>query len=212
MKKTTQIATMAIIVAAAMVAAIIAYPLILSASATSASMAPSATPSAQARTSHWSPQTNPNFDFGSNPMNSWAGPMRTGPGYSQSRANFTVGQTITITSTQGMFRAIGSKVNGTASGTLTFSVSGKLARGYVLSITGGSIEVAGTMYTISSGSAQMGPFAASIAGQGVTTAGTFLLSAQAHGSFAGPSTAFVSLDLSAGSTEYAVALTGAIQG
>jgi len=123
----------------------------------------------------------------------------------------TAGQTITITSTQGTFRTVGVTPtrNGTASGTLTFTVTGKLSQGYILSLTSGTLTVDGTTYTVSSGSAQMGRAADVIIGQGTTTpTGQFLVQAQARGSFAG-TTGSVALDLN-GSTEYAVFLTGTI--
>ncbi len=148
--------------------------------------------------------------------NGYFGPLpnreRGGRFQFQSPVSLSVGQTITITSTQGKFwvYATPSK-NGTASGTLTFTVTGKLARGYTLSVTGGSIVVDGTTYTVSSGSAQMGLFANAMVGQGATTpTGQFLFRAQAHGSFAGTSGS-VSLDFTNGTTEYAVALAGTIK-
>src|SRR2546428_11945648 len=74
----------------------------------------------------------------------------------QNPVNLTVGQTITVTSTQGNYWVIGTtSTNGSASGTLTFTVTSKLSAGYTLSLTSGSIVVAGTTYNISSGSAQM---------------------------------------------------------
>jgi peptidoglycan DL-endopeptidase CwlO len=140
------------------------------------------------------------------------GPMG-GPFGAQSQANLTVGQTITITSTAGQYVTVSNNdQNGTASGTLTFSVTGKLSEGYTLSITSGSIVVNGTTYTVSSGSAQMDRSASQLNGQGATSSsGSFLVSATAHGNFAG-STATVSLDLTNGSTEYLVFLTGTVQG
>jgi hypothetical protein len=86
----------------------------------------------------------------------------------------TVGQVINITSTQGHFKVVGDKsVNGTASGTMTFTVTGKFANGYTLSITSGSLSVNGTTYAVSSGSAQTGHYAHRMVGQGTTaTVGT----------------------------------------
>ena len=126
--------------------------------------------------------------------------------------NLTVGQTITLTSSQGAYHIVGSPSdNGTASGTMTFTVTSKLSAGYTLSITSGNLVVGGTTYTISSGTAQTGPFADAITGQGTTTpTGTFLLKAFAGGSFAGTSGQLL-LDLKAGSTEYAVALAGSVE-
>jgi hypothetical protein len=130
----------------------------------------------------------------------------------QSPVNLTVGQTITVTSTQGNYWVIGTtSTNGSASGTLTFTVTSKLSAGYTLSLTSGSIVVAGTTYTVSSGSAQMRLSANAMSGQGSTTpAGQFLLQAQARGTFVGTSGS-VLLDFTNGTTEYAVALTGTIK-
>jgi hypothetical protein len=129
-----------------------------------------------------------------------------------SAANLTVGQTITVTSSRGSYYVVGTPSNnGTASGTVTFTVTAKLSEGYTLSITSGSIVVGGTTYTISSGTAQTGPSADAITGQGTTTpTGQFLLQGNARGSFAG-TTGQLFLDFKAGSTEYAVTLEGTVQ-
>jgi uncharacterized protein YjeT (DUF2065 family) len=139
------------------------------------------------------------------------GPKMGGEGWAPSQVNISVGQKFTITSTTGKYFVSGTpSKNGTASGTLTFTVTGKLATGYTLSISSGSLTVAGTTYTVSSGTAQMGRGAASMVGQGATNpTGTFLLQASAHGSFVG-STGTVSLDLQSGSSEYLVFLAGSI--
>ncbi len=130
----------------------------------------------------------------------------------QNTVNLTAGQTITVTSSQGTFQVMGtSSSNGTASGTITFTLTSKLAEGYTLSITSGSLVVGGTTYTISSGTAQTGRSADVISGQGTTTpTGQFLLRGTATGSFAG-TTGSLLLDFKTGSTEYAVALTGTVQ-
>jgi hypothetical protein len=91
-------------------------------------------------------------------------------------------------------------------------VTGNLTEGYTLSLTSGSVTVAATTYTITSGTAQMNRGASSMTGQGTTSpTGEFILQATAHGSFVG-STAQVSLDLQSGSSEYIVSLTGTIAG
>lgn len=134
----------------------------------------------------------------------------------------TVGQVITITSTQGHFNVVGDKSeNGTASGTMTFTVTGKFAGGYSLSITAGSLAVNGTTYAVASGSAETGPYAHHMVGQGTTFApgttsaatpsGAFLMRATARGTFGGEY-ATMSLDLQSGTTEYAIFLVGTIQG
>ena len=130
----------------------------------------------------------------------------------QSQLNISVGQTFTITSTQGKYFVPGaSSSNGTASGTVTFTVTDKLSAGYTLSIASGSVTVAGTTYAITSGTAQMNRMASGITGQGaINPAGQFILRATARGSFVG-STGLVSLDLQAGTSEYLVVLVGNIQ-
>ena len=129
-------------------------------------------------------------------------------------ATFSIGQKITVTSTKGIYFVVGThgKTNGTASGSLTFTVIGKLSAGYTLGVSG-SLTVNGTAYIISSGSAVMGAAGAGIKGEGATSgSGSFIFRASAHGDFSGTTKATVSADLSNGATEYAVFLTGTIQG
>jgi hypothetical protein len=142
------------------------------------------------------------------------GPLRGGRGGQGQAATFSIGQTITLTSTTGNYYVVGTqgKTNGTASGTLTFTVAGKLSAGYILNM-GGSLTVNGTTYDVTSGSAVMGPGGAGIQGQGATSsAGSYILRATARGDFSGTTTARVSLDFSNGTTEYAVLLTSTITG
>ncbi len=135
-----------------------------------------------------------------------------GPGFGQSfgRVSVPVGQTITFTSTSGQYFVVGHRSeNGTASGSVVFTVTGNLTQGYTLSISG-KVVVGSTTYTISSGSAQMNPSASSISGQGTTSSsGAFILQGTTRGSFVG-TTATVSLDLQSGSTEYLVVLSGTV--
>jgi hypothetical protein len=133
----------------------------------------------------------------------------------------TVGQVFNITSTSGHFKVVGDKSeNGTASGMVTFTVTGKFASGYTLSITSGNFNVNGTTYAISSGLAQTGHYAHHLVGQGTTVmvgttstaaSGAFLMKATARGTFGGEY-ATMSLDLQSGTTEYAIFLVGTIQG
>lgn len=129
----------------------------------------------------------------------------------------SVGQTINITSTSGHFHVVGDKSQtGLAAGSVTLTVTGKFAGGYSLSITTGSLNVNGTTYAISGGSAEMGPYAHHMVGQGTTTSaaansGAFLMRATARGSFAGEY-ATMSLDLQSGTTEYVISLVGNVQG
>ena len=53
-------------------------------------------------------------------------------GQRQSQVNLSVGQTITVTSTSGEYRTVSSSsTNGTASGTLAFTVTEKLSEGAI---------------------------------------------------------------------------------
>lgn len=128
--------------------------------------------------------------------------------------NFSTGQVITLTSTKGSYFVVGTqgKTNGTASGTITLTVDGRLTAGYTLTFAG-SVTVAGSTYTVSSGSGIMGPGGASVQGEGATSpSGSFILNGSARGDFTGTTTATVSLDFSNGTTEYAVSLTCTISG
>jgi hypothetical protein len=150
---------------------------------------------------------------GGGPPGGGGGPLGGRGGQGQA-ATFSNGQTITLTSTKGSYFVVGTqaKTNGTASGTLTFTVDGKVTGGYVLNI-GGSLTVNGTTYNVTSGSAVMGPGGASIQGEGATSSsGSYIIRATARGDFSGTTTSTVSLDFSNGTTEYAVLLTSTIQG
>lgn len=129
-------------------------------------------------------------------------------------ANLSVGQTITITSTMGTFKVVGDpSQHGDASGTMTFTVTNALKAGYILTLTSGDIVINGTTYTITSGSAQTGPYAQALVGQGQTSpSGVFLIRGDAQGNFGGVLTANLKLDFSTGSTEYIVVLAGNIAG
>ena len=119
-----------------------------------------------------------------------------------------VGQTITFTSTNGKYVEIGNhSVTGTASGTATFTVTGAFRGGYALSITSGSLKLGTNTYTISSGSAEMGPHQAHLVGQGQTSgSGTFLVAAGAHANFAGKTYNTLRFDITVGGNEYGVVL------
>ena len=124
-------------------------------------------------------------------------------------ANLSVGQTITITSTNGRYFITSSPdQNGTASANFTFTVTGKFESGYALSLTSGTITFNGTAYTISSGTARTGPNAINIVGQGTTTSGAqFMLQSHAEGSFVG-TTSMTTLDFKTGTIEYQIQLSG----
>ncbi len=199
----------------AIAVALLASPWVIAATSTTSTSGASTSSSS---TSSGSPTGNANYTMcqqSPGPMRGFGREGMAGPPgqvFMQSGASLTVGQTITVTSTQGEYHLIGDpSVNGTASGTITFTVTSKLDQGYTLSMSSGTIVVDGTSYTIASGSAQTGRSADVITGQGSTTpTGEFLLQGFARGSFSG-TTGQLLLDFQAGSTEYAVALSGSIQ-
>lgn len=122
----------------------------------------------------------------------------------------TVGQTISFTSTNGVFHVVGSPgKTGTASGTLTLTVTGAFKGGYALSIASGSLTINGTAYSIASGSAEMGSFQAHLVGQGSlasATPGAFLFAAGAHASFQGQTYNTLRFDVQTNGIEYGVLL------
>lgn len=220
-KKTATVATVAL----SLMAVLLAYTAFIapvSAQVAAASTTTSTSTSATTSTTNQPPGQGPPGGFqgpqgGFQGHRGQSGPFQGAPGQRGAggleQANLTVGQTITVTSSSGNYFVVGDRSeNGTASGTVTFTVTGKLAAGYTLSITSGSLVVSGTTYTISSGSAQMGRGAQVLTGQGATTpTGEFLVRASAHGTFGG-TTATLSFDLSTGSTEYIVSLAGSVTG
>jgi hypothetical protein len=217
--KSSNIAAVAI--GAAVMAALLAYPALATTASTNTSptTASGAVAAAAAAASGSSPAVTPSpnaMNRGPGVFLAHGGPFGggRGGGRSQTTTTFTNGQTITLTSTSGNYYVVGTqgKTNGTASGTLTFTVAGKLSAGYILNV-GGNLVVAGTTYSVTSGSAVMGSGGAGIQGQGATSSsGSFIVRAQARGDFSGTTTAKVALDFINGTTEYAVLLTSTIAG
>jgi hypothetical protein len=119
------------------------------------------------------------------------------------KIDLSTGQTITLTSVAGGWHEVGNpSVNGTATGTLTLEVTGAFSRGYALSITGGSFSINNTTYTVSSGSAEMGPYGFHMVGQGQAGTASFLFGFRDIGKFGSTNYAIVGVDLKAGSSEY----------
>ena len=124
----------------------------------------------------------------------------------------TVGQTVTFTSTSGTWRAIDpvSKPHvrsGPASGVVTLTVTGAFEKGYALSITSGTLSINGTSFSITAGSAEMGPYLAHMVGQGsLSTAGSFIMGGSAHSNFFGTTYNTLRFDVQANGVEYGVLL------
>jgi hypothetical protein len=123
------------------------------------------------------------------------------------RIQLSTGQTITLTSVAGGYWEIGNRaVNGTASGTMTLQVTGAFKGGYALSVTGGSLSINGTTYTISSGSAELGPYGIHMVGQGQSGTAQFLFGDRDLGKFGSANYAILRVDLKDGSSEFAARL------
>lgn len=203
--------------AVALTALLLVYPALVSPAAATTSTTNTTT--ASTTTSNWSGPSGtsgPGWRGGQGPPGNggpgFGGPQQPGGlgQFQEQKVNVTDGETFTVTSSSGEYSVVGNtSENGTASGSITFTVTGSLTAGDTLSISG-SVVIGGTTYTISSGSAEMNPSATSISGQGTASpTGDFLLQASAHGSFVG-SNGQVSLDLSNGTTEYLVFLSGSV--
>jgi hypothetical protein len=123
------------------------------------------------------------------------------------RLQLSVGQTITLTSVAGGYWEVGdSDVNGTASGSVALSVSGAFKGGYALSVTGGSLSINGVTYTISSGSAELGPFGVRMVGQGQAGTAQFLFANRDIGKFGTNNYSILRVDLKDGTSEFAARL------
>ncbi|MGD0638074.1 MAG: hypothetical protein ABSA72_08555 [Nitrososphaerales archaeon] len=126
------------------------------------------------------------------------------------------GQTITFSSTSGVWKVISDPSahvkTGTASGTATLTVKASYKGGYALSLTSGSISINGTTYAFGTGSAVMGPHQAHLVGQGSlvgaasATPGSFIFAAGAHASFEGQTYNTLRFDVQVNGQEYGVVL------
>jgi hypothetical protein len=155
---------------------------------------------------------NPNSasNLGTNTVNANANTVNNQCSSDRIKADLSVGQTINISSIEGSFNVVGDRSqNGTASGTLTFTVTSALKTGYTLALTSGSLDLNGTTYTITSGSAETGIYAQNLVGQGETSpAGTFLIRANSTGNFGGVVLSQVRMDFNTSAAEYAVYMIG----
>lgn len=123
------------------------------------------------------------------------------------RIQLSTGQTITLTSVAGGYWEVGDRAtNGNASGSVTLQVTGNFTGGYSLSLTGGSLNINGTTYTISGGSAEVGPYGVHMVGQGQAGTAQFLFGARDIGRFGSSAFGILHVDLKDGSTEFAARL------
>jgi hypothetical protein len=125
----------------------------------------------------------------------------------QDGLKLTVGQTLTLANLTGFYEsATNSSIKGTASGSLTLKVTDAFSEGYVLSITSGTISVAGSTYTVTGGSVTLASNQW-VGGTGTTSgSGQFLIHVGIHDSSTTKLSAQVVLDMKVGGSEYLVSL------
>ena len=129
-----------------------------------------------------------------------------GPSWFPTPPALTVGETITFTSTSGVYTNFTiAKPIGNASGTVTFTVTGSLREGYTLTLTSGSLSLGTTTVAITGGSAIMGTGQASLQGSGTVGGGAIIFHAVAHPNLVSSFNTFV-IDLQTGGQEYLVLL------
>jgi hypothetical protein len=133
--------------------------------------------------------------------------LQQSPRLGSQALEFSTGQTITLTSVAGGFWVIGDRAsNGTASGTMTLQVSADLKGGYIFTVTGGSLTINGTTYTISTGSAEAGTHGYYIVGNGHAGTAQFLFMDRDLGKFGTTNFGVLRVDLQDGSSEFAARL------
>lgn len=144
----------------------------------------------------------------STPSTSTIQQMLQHPQYTEpKKIQLSVGQTITLTSVAGGYWVVGDRaVNGTASGSMTLQVTGAFKGGYALSVTGGSFSINGTTYTVSGGSAELGPYGIHMVGQGQSGTAQFLFTNRSLGKFGSTTYAILRVDLQNGSSEFGARL------
>ncbi len=123
------------------------------------------------------------------------------------KIQLTDGQTITLSSVAGGWWVVGDRAtNGTASGTMTLQITGVLKGGYIISVTGGSLNINGSTYSISSGSAELGPHRVYMVGNGQAGTAQFLFQDRSLGKFGSTGYGILRVDLKDGTSEYAARL------
>jgi len=120
------------------------------------------------------------------------------------RPDLHVGSTLTYTTLSGIYWTPGHpNENGTGAVSLQFTVTGVFDKGYSLSLTSGTIALGATTYSLSSGSAELGPYGEFMVGQ-LAGSGGFqaIFRVNNLGNFGSASYATIRMDLNNGSGEY----------
>ena len=120
------------------------------------------------------------------------------------RPNLHVGSTLTYATVSGIYWTPGHpNQNGSASVALQFTVTGVFDRGYSLSLTSGTITIGANTYSLSSGSAELGPYGEYMVGQATGSNGfQSIFRINNLGNFGTASYATIHMDLNNGSSEY----------
>ena len=123
-------------------------------------------------------------------------------------ARLAIGQAFTLTSISGGYREIGDPaINGTASGSLTFQVKEVFKGGYSLSVTGGQLSFDGTIYTVTAGTAELGPHGVHMVGQAEAgSSAQMIFDGRNLGRFGETNYGTLRVDLASGSREFGIKL------
>lgn len=133
---------------------------------------------------------------------------QTSPTNRSQRANLAVGETITMTSISGGYKELSNpSVNSTANGSLSLEVTGVFRGGYALVVTGGTLSFGGATYTISAGSAELGPYGVHMVGEAQAgSSASLLFAARNLGAFGISKYEVLRVDLISGANEFGVKL------
>ncbi len=144
-------------------------------------------------------------------------PLSVGSQGSSASGGLGVGSNIVLTSVVGGYRVLGEHVNGSATATLNFSVTGALHGGYTLSVVGGTISVGGQTLIVTGGTAQLGVHMRVFSGQvtavaaGSQAQSTVLFMGRFAANINGAHYYVMRLDFTQGGTEYLVTLIASAQ-
>ena len=124
------------------------------------------------------------------------------------RADLVLGQTITMTSVSGGYKDPDKpSINGTATGSLSLQVTGVFKGGYALAVTGGTLSFGGSTYTVSGGTAELGPYGVHMVGQAQAgSSAQLLFAARNLGAFGSSTYGILRIDLTNGANEFGVRL------
>jgi hypothetical protein len=89
---------------------------------------------------------------------------------------------------------------------MALQVTGVLKGGYIIGVTGGNLNINGSTYSISSGSAELGPHRIYMVGNGQAGTVQFLFQDRSLGKFGSTGYGVLRIDLKDGTSEFAARL------